>query len=507
MKLSYSELISPAVYEDTDYIFQKNAEYYIKNAEYLIQEDDFLTVTIGATTAYSYAVWVQQYMDGALRWIPLEEIDEGMYALMNAYATDGMFRFCTIAYDSYGVPITTTYFNKITEVSPEQSGAAVIENVFVNGNPVNDTVVIDKAEGDFTLEYSGVNIASATYAFGGVRANFTDSVVITPLQTGKMYITLDVYSSVENGLSSHKVITAYVYDSESVEDYKDISSLDVSVDEAAGNIDVSASGTDDSLYSYMVFSNFSELLYSANNLSQNQYSFLLGNNNYGMFTVKASVKNSVYGGEHDKILKTVNIARPGGTWGINATLDTSSSTTVYGEIGQSYELLADASFSGSLDGEDVEYCFYIKDHEGTRVTLDWSSTNRWSFTPAYSGRYVLGVAVKGSNSKTAEAVKEFYLDVEGEKSSGTVEITTETKGVGLPVLIKADYSEKDYDICNYRFWIITDSYKEIIQNYSVSDTCVWIPKTAGEYEIRVDVINQNSFGIYDVNTVKSVRVK
>lgn len=496
LKISNTELISPAVYKDKDYQFQKNADDYINEAEYLITDDDFLTVTLGGSSAYIYKVWVRQYVDEKLVWVPLEEIDYGTYALMNAYDTDGFFRFCISAYDENGVTLTTSYMNKITEIKKEEAGGAILANIIINGKSVDDKAVVDNSAGEFTLEYTGENIKNAEYSFCGVKGTFSGKTTVKAPSAGKYTLKIKAESATAGGLSDEKTVTVYVYSSKEAVDYKDITSL--SCDVSADKIQFSAEADGGSIYSYYLFSFNSDVKYSANALTEPTYAMPIGQYTYGYYLAKASVRRSVYSSEDDRILKLINIKRSGGEWSLDATLDSSTATTVYGTIGNSYELSASAAFSGSLSGEDVEYCFYIKDNEGTRITLDWSGTSSWSFTPVYSGRYVLGVAAKGSKAESAEVLKEFYLDVEGETASGTLNAEIGDAKVGAPVTINAAYSGNESDNVYYRFWIITDDYTEIIQGYSLSESCVWIPKTAGQYTVRVDAINQNSFGVYDI---------
>ena len=507
LNISASVLVSPAIYVDKDYKFQKNADDYIKEAEYLIDDDDFLTVTIGGSSAYVYKMWVQQLMDEKTVWVPLEEIDYGVYALMNAYDIDGVFKFCIMAYDENGIPLTTSYFNHITEVKKEEAGSALITNIFINGTAVEDVVVIDKAKGNFKLECYGVNIDKVECLYEGVRRTFKDSIMITPTTSGNIQLKLTALSSNNDGATDVKSISVYVYDSSVSQSYMDIKDLNVNVDTVNQEVVLNSNATEGSLFSYVLFAHDSKALTNILATDSSSYSFKLNDKMVGYYTVKSGVKSSIYGGDDDRILKNIYIARNGGSWTLNATLDSSSSTTVYGTIGNSYKLDASAIFSGNLGSEKVEYSFYIKDQLGTRTTLDWSETSSWSFTPAYAGRYVLGVAAKGSNALSAEVRKEFYLDVEGETSNGSLTINTGEITRGMPLSITADYSDADNEVVAYRFWIITDGYTEIIQNYSISDNCIWIPKTKGTYTIRVDVINQNSFGMYDVKAEKTVVVK
>ena len=59
----------------------------------------------------------------------------------------------------------------------------------------------------------------------------------------------------------------------------------------------------------------------------------------------------------------------------------------------------------------------------------------------------------------------------------------------------------------YRFTIMTSANAQIIQSYSADNTCTWLPTKAGTYTVKVEVIGENNFGMYDIRGTQEIVVQ
>ncbi len=155
---------------------------------------------------------------------------------------------------------------------------------------------------------------------------------------------------------------------------------------------------------------------------------------------------------------------------------------------------------------DVEYSFWRYDAKGLVLVKDWSLSNTLTWTPARVGAYTIHVRAKGVDAGSYEATSsvEAVVTDANDKTAVVSNITINEAELNAnaqartPIAIRASAtgaSEKDL---LYKFYVHDSAMgTSTLQNYSINQHCVWVPRKAGTYTISVLVKSSASFGKYD----------
>jgi len=161
---------------------------------------------------------------------------------------------------------------------------------------------------------------------------------------------------------------------------------------------------------------------------------------------------------------------------------------------------------GGIGTTPVQYSFWRYDAKGYALVKDWSSDNTLEWTPARVGTYTIEVRAKGIDAGSYEVAKSVGItvtDTVDQTAQGVVISINEAElnanaQARVPVIIKASATSTNCEDLFYKFYVSDAAMGATqLQNYSISQECVWTPRKAGTYTISVLVKNDASFGAYD----------
>lgn len=183
-----------------------------------------------------------------------------------------------------------------------------------------------------------------------------------------------------------------------------------------------------------------------------------------------------------------------------------------------------------------QFSFYRLDAKGNQEIQGWSNNNVLTWKPMQSGNYIIQVRVRdeafANTQASYEDSKSFTFNIKGFAQEITsVAINEPSKPVSppsgggdggsgstpsappvigskrTPITLTADCTVANKEDVMYRFEVYDALMgTQTIQGYSMSDSCIWIPRKAGVYTIRVLAKDANSFGYYDAISQKDVTV-
>lgn len=138
-----------------------------------------------------------------------------------------------------------------------------------------------------------------------------------------------------------------------------------------------------------------------------------------------------------------------------------------------------------------EYRFYLNSGSGFAVVQDYSSANSWTWTPVSTGNYDIFVEVRSIGStaeRDAYATINFY-QITGVPSPPTsVSASASPSGtqtVNSPITITASAAggSGPYE---YRFYVNDGGNYYLLQPYSTTATCTWVPGKTGTFDFFVE---------------------
>lgn len=157
-------------------------------------------------------------------------------------------------------------------------------------------------------------------------------------------------------------------------------------------------------------------------------------------------------------------------------------------------------------GNNLLYAFYRHEAKGVVVLQDYSSCNTLKWKPDSAGQYTIIVRVKDKKSGSYEDEKKFAYTILDPKipqvSINDVIIEGGLKvGEAQKITVKASKTDK----LLYKIGLQHDNFDWItLQDYSPSNTCIWIPKQARNYKIIVYAKDLNSGSHLDSYTKEVV---
>lgn len=162
----------------------------------------------------------------------------------------------------------------------------------------------------------------------------------------------------------------------------------------------------------------------------------------------------------------------------------------------------------NIGDTSVQYSFWRYDAKGWVLVKDWSLSNTLTWTPARVGDYTIQVRAKGTNAGSYEALSNVDTTVTDpdpdNKKAQVSNISINQAQLNsdatarTPIAIRASATSTNGQALLYKFYVHDSAMgTTTLQNYSVNQQCVWIPRKAGDYTISVLVKSSASFGKYD----------
>ena len=166
--------------------------------------------------------------------------------------------------------------------------------------------------------------------------------------------------------------------------------------------------------------------------------------------------------------------------------------------------------------ENILYSFWRHDATGIHLVRDWGASNTLDWKPARIGDYVIEVRAKGNTgtgSYEAERQVAVMVTAPGEVKAQVTAININLAELNAnaeahkPIIIKANTTPADERVL-YRFDVYdADAWWKGLKWYSPDQECLWIPRKAGNYKIRVAVKSSDSYGVADITQVFDVTVQ
>ena len=477
----------------TNFVATATADNVIEAATYAVAGGAF-SVTLA--DRYNYSIWLEQ--DGI--WVMLSGAS-GVYTVENVASENGAYKVYILATDKDGNVASQKYKNYI-DVTSAQIGNAIIGDVAVNGNLVSDKAYVDFAAGKALIAVDGQNLGNVElYVDGELYNTFASGKLDWVMEEAGTYELTVVAEAAADGKEGDEFsFTVVVYDVNAT-NTQNISDADIEILENMLNISLDVADEEASLYTFNAVSTCGGFVIGAERAVATSSVQLGLGVRYGIYNVFAEAKD-MEGKTEDIIVKRIEYKRPGGAWALSLTLnDEAVGAGVEAAVGETYTINASAAFSGVLDGE-VKYAFLKEDAQGSTLVKNWSTDGTFEFTPVVAGMYGFTMMAKGGNAGSAEISKTITFVVNpADLSAGSVAVSASGNKAKAPVTLAATTSGvANTDGVLYRFDVYNEKTGAVmIAAYSPEATCTWIPARAGTYEIRVKVINQNSFGMYDAH--------
>ncbi|KNY26578.1 hypothetical protein [Pseudobacteroides cellulosolvens] len=145
-------------------------------------------------------------------------------------------------------------------------------------------------------------------------------------------------------------------------------------------------------------------------------------------------------------------------------------------------------------GNELLYAFYRHEAKGIVVLQDYSTNNILSWKPDSAGKYTILVRIKDIKSGSYEAEDRFtYTILDRSIPQVTIDTINVEGGFKVGKAQKITVNASGNDKLMYKIGIQHDNFDWVtLQNYSPSNTCMWIPKQARDYKIIVYVKDLSS---------------
>jgi|GEM_PF-4995855 len=474
------------------------------NSAYKYQVWYYAKVTDPTNAGSSYYVWTLVSATGSI----------SAYVADAVPASDGKYKIMVVTVDSSGNAVQTQY-DDVISLGDVELGVPKIKSIQVDGAAPRGTVIINKdTASTAAIQINAVNATSyELYTLDGIgdRTDITvaadGSAVIdfTALAAGNYTftavakaeektsdtatVTFEVYSPAANGSTTFPEINSFTYGVTN-----NVLTVHITPKDAVGT------------YWYNIGNEWTQ------DPAAVTKTFPAGA--YGNYTATVWVRRSKSAQKADDgFRRTLTYARPDATLGVSATYTVNDQITSAVTAGDQVDFTATGTVTdGTLRaGEVLQYRFVRNDARDWVVIKDWSTDNTLAWTPALAGNYTIRVDVKGSLSGEYEALAAYQFEVAGStKAQGTLTLATISGAKArTPIELSAAVTGgSSGDVLQYRYDIIDAQMGRVVaQAYSADNTYTWIPRKAGTYTIEVKVINQNSFGQYDLIDAQEVVVE
>lgn len=445
---------------------------------------------------------------------------------------NGNYKVMVIGFDGAGNQASESF-----DTAEMTTGAGVnIQKILLNGKPTDGQETInskDTSSKSVALQIVGQNVkSSGGYSLSYCVQGKTDSTQLMVSDAGLTTVdfsgfTPGVYTFTAtaegiDGVSVKKMFTVSVYSVGVAVPYAQIGNMAADFG-GTNTLTLSMNGTltppSGGSYYYNILAGEPGRQLS----SIGQYTNLADNtavtktfNAYGTYEIYGTVGRGF--GTDDGVVRYSTYARKNGNFRFSALTVSDGTTqsnvngqTIDGAINKTFTIGATAQANLS-NGEGMQYSFWRNDARGWVLLKDWapSASASLSWTPVYAGNYEIQVRAKGSTAGSYEIAKTIDFNITGSQTaSGTLVLNAISGAVAhIPVTLSATVQNpSSSDHLLYRFDIYDSNMgKQLLSAYSPNSTCTWIPRKAGSYVITAKVINQNSFGAYDLSASQTAVV-
>ena len=489
--------------DDITMFYPETISPYNEKVVFTAKDNELIEVTVeNKNPDRTYHIWelhrIEMNADGedVVRWCYRGET----YAEFYPTPIDGAYKVMVVVVDSTGATVDTK-FGEAISFTDIDAGKAHITSVKYNGI-TKDSLHIDLADDEattvrLTVDTINADAVKVTTAEGVLTADANGELMLDFKGYAPGKHTITITASNDNTTDTQKV-DVWVYGSDF---------------EADPVIATGAQSTGvDNVFTITALTDATDCWFSVGSqrVSGNVATITYEEGKYGIYDVYGYLKSSQSTSYYDDVIYVQNVyKRPGVDFKVNVERSISGDDAVF-NVEETLSISASTVVTGDYDGE-IMYQFYRNDARGWVVVQDWSTKSTYEWTAPYAGNYVYQVRVKGEGAGSYEAFSAFAIDVVGnQKAVGTLSLDTVNATARKPVTLKAILTGgAKNDRMQYRFRVTdkTNNVPEVIKPYNADATCVWVPRKPGTFEIAVEAINQNSFGMYDIQYIENVTVQ
>ncbi|MDE0584977.1 hypothetical protein ON064_18335, partial [Planococcus sp. A6] len=143
------------------------------------------------------------------------------------------------------------------------------------------------------------------------------------------------------------------------------------------------------------------------------------------------------------------------------------------------------------------YKFWVRENGVWKVLQDYSTDNKFVWSPPSNGEYLFSVHAKDTDSKAGyESYKTLNYTITSEVENVDVTVDkTSPQNPGTPVTLTATSSGSSNPI--YKFWVRENGVWKVLQDYSTDNKFVWSPPSNGEYLFSVHAKDKDSKAGYE----------
>lgn len=499
--------------------------------------DNSLTVTINNPYSnYQYQLWSYSGLGSDFpgisgsdqyQWVLRKTLDSSGYSVTIPNATvdqNNKYRLMLLTLDGSGNVVGTCYDG--VAIDPASTGAAKINRVLVNGMATDgrETASAD-SDKSVRIKVDAVNVTGGytlTYGKDGqavsgwpIDATGNATVDFTTFAPGTY--RFQVKADGPNNTSDEKDVIFVVYSSAAVDPagYPVIGDMHGGFTGSSLNMTLLNTNTGANFrYNYYFGEPGRGSAGSVLSQTDTAKNVDVGAGKYGMYQASAYAYRNGSSASDDGVIRYYEYKRAGGV-SINSVtvngVEGEKVNSITGTAGTVFNITASA-VGAMRSGETMKYSFWRSDARGWVLLKGWSDDATLSWQPAYAGKnYVIQVRAMGSQAGSYEAAWEIQANITSASglitAKGQLNLATmQNIKARTPVILNANVTNGDAsDQLLYRFLLIDSNLgRSTLQEYSPDATCTWTPRKAGEYTIAVMVINQNSFGVYDLYTEQRV---
>jgi len=145
----------------------------------------------------------------------------------------------------------------------------------------------------------------------------------------------------------------------------------------------------------------------------------------------------------------------------------------------------------------LQYRFYVWFNNVWTMVQDYSTVNTYAWTPAQAGQYNVAVWVRNAGSTAAYDAYKFtgYFNITPQSVSISASPALPQR-IGTPITWSATATGGVAPL-QYRFYVWFGGAWTMVQDYTTSNTFIWTPTVAGQYNFAVWVRNAGSTAPYD----------